>query len=43
MLNEAQSLTALDPLLAVFPGVAVLLLVLGLNLVGDGLRARGVR
>lgn len=37
MLNEAQSLTALDPLLALFPGCAVLLLVLGLNLVGDGL------
>jgi peptide/nickel transport system permease protein len=43
MLNDAQSLTALDPLLAVFPGVAVLLLVLGLNLVGDGLRGRGGR
>ncbi|HEY3851653.1 MAG TPA: ABC transporter permease [Steroidobacteraceae bacterium] len=40
MLNEAQSLTALDPLLALFPGFAVVLLVLGLNLVGDGLRRR---
>ncbi len=38
MLNEAQSLTALDPALAVFPGLAVVLLVLGLNLLGDGLR-----
>jgi peptide/nickel transport system permease protein len=40
MLNEAQSLTALDPGLAVFPGCAVVLLVLGLNLLGDGLRRR---
>ncbi len=40
MLNEAQSLTALDPLLALFPGLAVVLLVLGLNLLGDGLRRR---
>jgi peptide/nickel transport system permease protein len=43
MLNEAQSLTALDPALALFPGGAVVLLVLGLNLLGDGLgRGRGV-
>jgi peptide/nickel transport system permease protein len=40
MLNEAQSLTALDPLLALFPGFAVVLLVIGLNLLGDGLRRR---
>lgn len=40
MLNEAQSLTALDPWLALFPGFAVVLLVLGLNLVSDGLRRR---
>ncbi len=40
MLNEAQSLTALDPLLALFPGLAVVLLVLGLTLLGDGLRRR---
>jgi peptide/nickel transport system permease protein len=38
MLNEAQSLTALDPWLALFPGFAVVLLVIGLNLLGDGLR-----
>jgi peptide/nickel transport system permease protein len=38
MLNEAQTLTALAPKLALFPGFAVLLLVLGLNLLGDGLR-----
>ncbi len=40
MLNEAQSLTALAPFLALFPGLAVLFLVLGLNLLGDGLRSR---
>ena len=38
MLNEAQTLTALAPLLALFPGLAVLLFVLGLNLLGEGLR-----
>ncbi len=40
MLNEAQTLTALAPSLALFPGAAVLLFVLGLNLLGDGLRRR---
>jgi peptide/nickel transport system permease protein len=40
MLNEAQSLTALAPYLALFPGFAVLLFVLGLNLLGEGLRRR---
>jgi peptide/nickel transport system permease protein len=43
MLNEAQSLTALAPSLALFPGFAVLLLVLGLNWLGDGLRGRQSR
>lgn len=44
MLNEAQSLTVLDPALALYPGGAVVLLVLGLNLLGDGLgRGRGLR
>jgi peptide/nickel transport system permease protein len=43
MLNEAQTLTALAPLLALFPGVAVLLFVLGLNLLGEGLRRRAER
>ncbi len=38
MLSEAQSLMFLAPLLAVFPGVAIALAVLGLNLLGDGLR-----
>jgi peptide/nickel transport system permease protein len=40
MLNEAQTLTALAPYLALFPGIAVLLFVLGLNLLGDGLRSK---
>jgi peptide/nickel transport system permease protein len=43
MLNEAQTMTALAPTLALFPGAAVLLFVLGLNLLGDGLRRRGER
>src|SRR5208282_798139 len=43
MLNEAQTLTALAPTLALFPGMSVLLFVLGLNLLGDGLRQRGGR
>jgi peptide/nickel transport system permease protein len=40
MLNDAQTLTALAPSLALYPGVAVLLFVLGLNLLGDGLKSR---
>ena len=38
MLSEAQTLMVQAPLLAVFPGVAIALSVLGLNLLGDGLR-----
>lgn len=38
MLNEAQTLMFLAPQLAVFPGLAIALTVLGLNLFGDGLR-----
>ncbi|MGE8319679.1 MAG: ABC transporter permease [Comamonas sp.] len=38
MLAEAQTLMFQAPLLAVFPGVAIALSVLGLNLMGDGLR-----
>jgi peptide/nickel transport system permease protein len=40
MLNDAQTLTVLAPRLALYPGLAVLLFVLGLNLLGDGLRSR---
>jgi peptide/nickel transport system permease protein len=38
MLNEAQTQMFQAPLLAVYPGVAIMLSVLGLNLLGDGLR-----
>ena len=38
MLAEAQTLLFQAPLLAVFPGIAIVLAVLGLNLLGDGLR-----
>jgi peptide/nickel transport system permease protein len=38
MLSEAQTLLFQAPMLAVYPGVAIVLSVLGLNLVGDGLR-----
>jgi peptide/nickel transport system permease protein len=38
MLNEAQQLLFQAPQLAVYPGVAIALAVLGLNLMGDGLR-----
>jgi peptide/nickel transport system permease protein len=40
MLNDAQTLTALMPSLALYPGFAVLFFVLGLNLLGDGLKSR---
>jgi peptide/nickel transport system permease protein len=43
MLNEAQTLTALAPSLALYPGCAMVLFVLGLNLLGDGLRHRRER
>ncbi|WP_395688321.1 ABC transporter permease [Caenimonas koreensis] len=38
MLSEAQTLMFQAPMLAVYPGVAIALAVLGLNLLGDGLR-----
>ena len=38
MLSEAQTLMFQQPMLAVFPGLAIALAVLGLNLLGDGLR-----
>jgi peptide/nickel transport system permease protein len=38
MLNEAQSLLFQSPMLAVYPGMAIAIAVLGLNLLGDGLR-----
>lgn len=38
MLNDAQTYIYTAPLLAVFPGLAITVSVLGLNLLGDGLR-----
>jgi peptide/nickel transport system permease protein len=38
MLNEAQTLLFQAPQLAIWPGLAIALSVLGLNLMGDGLR-----
>jgi peptide/nickel transport system permease protein len=38
MLAEAQTLMFQAPLLAVYPGLAIMAAVLGLNLLGDGLR-----
>ncbi|WP_404403872.1 ABC transporter permease [Pelagibacterium halotolerans] len=49
MLAEAQTMIALAPHVAIVPGLAIVLTVLGLNLLGDGLRdlfdprLRGVR
>jgi peptide/nickel transport system permease protein len=40
MLNEAQTFLFIAPRLAVYPGLAIVLAVLGLNLLGDGLRDR---
>lgn len=38
MLSESQTFMFFAPMLAVYPGVAIALAVLGLNLMGDGLR-----
>ncbi|WP_349360160.1 ABC transporter permease [Stappia sp.] len=38
MLNEAQTMMALAPSLALYPGLAIVATVIGLNLLGDGLR-----
>lgn len=38
MLAEAQTMAALAPHVAIVPGIAIVLTVLGLNLLGDGLR-----
>jgi peptide/nickel transport system permease protein len=40
MLADAQTMVALAPHLALVPGLAIVLTVLGLNLLGDGLRDR---
>jgi peptide/nickel transport system permease protein len=38
MLADAQTMVAIAPRLAIVPGLAIILTVLGLNLLGDGLR-----
>ncbi len=38
MLSEAQTMMAIAPQMAIAPGVAIIVTVLGLNLLGDGLR-----
>lgn len=38
MLSEARTYMRVSPHLAIFPGLAIMLVVLGLNLLGDGLR-----
>jgi peptide/nickel transport system permease protein len=38
MLAEAQTMIYTHPMLAVLPGLAIVMMVLGLNLMGDGLR-----
>ncbi|MBN9888627.1 ABC transporter permease [Salipiger abyssi] len=40
MLADAQTMVALAPHVAILPGLAIVLMVLGLNLLGDGLRDR---
>jgi peptide/nickel transport system permease protein len=38
MLNEARGFMEINPEMAIFPGVAIFITVLGFNLLGDGLR-----
>jgi peptide/nickel transport system permease protein len=38
MLNESQTFLFRAPMLAIYPGAAIMIAVLGLNLLGDGLR-----
>lgn len=38
MLSDAQTLTHLAPMQAIYPGLAIVISVLGFNLLGDGLR-----
>jgi peptide/nickel transport system permease protein len=38
MLMDAQATMATEPWLAIFPGVAILLVVLSVNFIGDGLQ-----
>ena len=38
MLTDANLYLQTAPLLAIFPGLAIVIIVLGFNLIGDGLR-----
>ncbi|MGI9402403.1 MAG: ABC transporter permease [Rhizobiaceae bacterium] len=38
MLNEAQTVMSFAPHMAIFPGLAIIITVLGFNMMGDGLR-----
>ena len=38
MLNEAQTMMSFAPHMAIFPGLAIVTTILGLNLLGDGMR-----
>ncbi len=38
MLNSARSYLDIDPWLSIFPGLAIMIVVLGFNFLGDGLR-----
>ncbi len=38
MLQDAQATMATEPWLAIFPGIAILLVVLSVNFIGDGLQ-----
>ena len=38
MLNSARSYLDVDPWLSIFPGLAIMIVVLGFNFLGDGLR-----
>jgi peptide/nickel transport system permease protein len=38
MLTDVNDYITIAPLLAIFPGIAIVISVLGFNLIGDGLR-----
>jgi peptide/nickel transport system permease protein len=38
MLNQAQTLLNVAPYATIYPGIAIFLAVLGINLLGDGLQ-----
>ena len=40
MLSEAQTMIGFAPWLAIFPGLAIMILVFGFGLIGDGLNDR---